>query len=321
MHSYQVDYLKNDIVGSLKYITPQQRRIPVVSTYKPKAGSSPTFPAHVVDGQYWYESLRNPVLFTEAIAEAVERLESGASDTFVEGGGGSSGTEGGGGSGGSATGNEWIFVECDPHPVLRAFISDTLATIDKACVVVATLIREDFHEREAILRSFAHLFSLGVDINFETSLFQTLRIDDLSPANTLLIKPFGNPLEDGESSDLEVASVKINRANGSVSEALRELRQSVREVAEYRYVYNLPLYPWQRQKCWNENRVHLEHRLGNGHPICRIRLDTQVPTFQADISTSHLRWVPDHLLQGSILFYFIFFTLLLLFKGMSLYQA
>jgi NADPH:quinone reductase-like Zn-dependent oxidoreductase/SAM-dependent methyltransferase/short-subunit dehydrogenase involved in D-alanine esterification of teichoic acids len=297
MHSYQVDYIKRDIISSLSHLTPLQRLIPVVSTYTPKLVHTPS--GHIVTGQYWYESLRNPVLFTEAIVEAVRKLE--LQEEVVEKNGVGE-TEDGSSSISiqSQKNNEWIFLECDPHPVLRAFINDTLALIGKSCTVVATLMREDFKERECILRSFGHLYALGFEINFKDSLFQPFTILQTSPIYELLSKPYSASFVNRWNYVVPEKILFVQTSESSVTSNITSLMSGRKDVSEYFFVPNLPLYPWQRQKCWNENEVHIQQRLGSGHPIVRILEDTQAPTFQSDISTSHIPWVVDHRLQSNI---------------------
>ncbi|MEU8972950.1 acyltransferase domain-containing protein [Streptomyces monashensis] len=87
-HSPIVDHVTPALVDGLSGITAQPAVIPVYSTV---ADGRPAF-----DPDYWAQNLRKPVLFTTAVATAVE-------DGFR------------------------AFVEVSPHPVLRHALSDILA--------------------------------------------------------------------------------------------------------------------------------------------------------------------------------------------------
>jgi acyl transferase domain-containing protein len=115
-----------------------------------------------VDGQYWYKSLCHPVLFAEAIAEAVRRTDTQPSTS----GAGSEGEREGEEKVGVKKENEWVFRKLDPRPVVCVFINDTVALMNKRCIVMSTLIMEDFKERETILRFFTRIYKGTMDWNF-----------------------------------------------------------------------------------------------------------------------------------------------------------
>ncbi|TVS76930.1 KR domain-containing protein, partial [Mycobacterium helveticum] len=87
-HHPIIDPVLPELRAALADLAPRRPSIPIITT----TGAAPTF-----DADYWAANLRNPVRFTQAVAEA--------------------GAEHG------------TFVEVSPHPVLTYAISDTLADV------------------------------------------------------------------------------------------------------------------------------------------------------------------------------------------------
>jgi len=87
-HHPIIDPILPELIAALADLAPRRPSIPIITT----TGAAPTF-----DADYWAANLRNPVRFTQAVAEA--------------------GAEHG------------TFVEVSPHPVLTYAISDTLADV------------------------------------------------------------------------------------------------------------------------------------------------------------------------------------------------
>ena len=66
---------------------------------------------------------------------------------------------------------------------------------------------------------------------------------------------------------------------------------------------SLPTYPWQRERHWCESKRSREFRLGSaGHPFLRERCDTLAPTFAAEASPMIFSFLPDHTVDGAVVF-------------------
>ncbi|KAK2961530.1 putative Phenolphthiocerol/phthiocerol polyketide synthase subunit C [Blattamonas nauphoetae] len=230
MHSHQVDLKKDQIISNLSDLVPCLPTTPIISTHIPHS-TSPI----VYNGEYFYSSLRHTVEFHDAIVECIRRHEHQQEN------------------------QEIIFLELDPHPVLRQFVNEISNEVKKPQQFVPTLIREDFQEREALFRALAQIYTYGFTPDFKQSVFQPLKQHDLE-----------------------------------------DLYKPIEDVKEYYFVPDLPLYSWSRTHCWNESIQHTQHRLGTGHPLVRVQLDSFNPSFESDVSTSYLPWVEHHLLQGNI---------------------
>ncbi|HEX8403045.1 MAG TPA: type I polyketide synthase [Duganella sp.] len=65
----------------------------------------------------------------------------------------------------------------------------------------------------------------------------------------------------------------------------------------------LPCYPWRHQRHWYETESSQAHRAGAAeHPILARRLDTDVPTWEADLDRATLGFLQDHCIQGTVVF-------------------
>ncbi|KAK2958826.1 putative Highly reducing polyketide synthase easB [Blattamonas nauphoetae] len=159
MHSHQVDLKKDQIINGLADIVPCLPTTPIISTHIPH-----TKTPIVYNGEYFYKSLRNTVEFNDAIVECIRRHEQQNED------------------------QEIVFLELDPHPVLRQFVTEITNTIKKPQLFVPTLVREDFHEREALFRALGQLFVYGFNLDFKKSVFQPLKTHGLEEKY--------NPIED-----------------------------------------------------------------------------------------------------------------------------
>ncbi|KAA6356633.1 MAG: hypothetical protein EZS28_047840, partial [Streblomastix strix] len=163
-------------------------------------------------------------------------------------------------------------IQCKGQHLLRVskqFINEIQTQLEKPCIVAPTLISEDFKEKEALLRTYAYLFVLGYNINFRSS-----KKDDLIQKKKKSNKSEEQESEDQSKSDEDNEQLKIPKDPTPTP-----------DVNEYKLVSDLPL---------------LGPQLGRNHPIVRIRLDSSIPQWEADISISHIKWVEDHQLQNNI---------------------
>ncbi len=76
-----------------------------------------------------------------------------------------------------------------------------------------------------------------------------------------------------------------------------------RHHSESARFFALPSYPWQREHHWLESVASLQDRLGTpGHPLLRRRVPSATPTWEAELCTGLLPYMPDHRVQGGIVF-------------------
>ncbi|HEX8745038.1 MAG TPA: acyltransferase domain-containing protein, partial [Thermoleophilaceae bacterium] len=134
-HSAQIEALRDDLLSALAPIRPASGRIPLYSTL-----TGTRIDTVQMDAEYWYRSLRNPVLFEDATRLAVEA--------------------------GTTT-----FVEVSPHPVLRMAVEQTIdsAQPPQAVRVVSSLRREAGGGAE-LMRAAAAAFTHGAPIDWATVL-------------------------------------------------------------------------------------------------------------------------------------------------------
>jgi acyl transferase domain-containing protein len=65
----------------------------------------------------------------------------------------------------------------------------------------------------------------------------------------------------------------------------------------------LPGYPWRHQRHWYETDASQASRCAPAlHPILARRLDTDVPTWEADLDRSSVGFLQDHCIQGTVVF-------------------
>ena len=102
-HCAQVDQIRGDVLGALDGLTPAPAQIPMISTMTGRWLQGPE-----ADAAYWYDSVRSPVEFEQAITAL------------------------------TAAGHQ-AFIEVSPHPVLTAAMAETAP----AAFVTGTLRRDD----------------------------------------------------------------------------------------------------------------------------------------------------------------------------------
>ncbi len=124
-HSFHMDSVQPDILRSLEGIQPRQAKMPIVSTVTGEWATGEQFTA-----EYWWDNIRQPVRFAEGTRKLLD-----------------SGLE--------------LFVELGPHPVLDSAVTESALASNKTVKIVPSLRRKE-PEQGTLLRSFGHLFCLGV---------------------------------------------------------------------------------------------------------------------------------------------------------------
>ncbi|GAB1818701.1 beta-ketoacyl synthase N-terminal-like domain-containing protein [Herbidospora sp. RD11066] len=219
-HGPHVEELREEILTLLKEVTPQQGRIPMVSSMTGEFLQGPA-----MDAAYWYASLRAPVEFSRAVE-----------------------TLGNAGYG--------VFVETSAHPVLTAAIADTL---DGPAVITGTLRRDDGGPAR-LLASLAEAHVHGVTIDWTTVLrrkaqvelptyafqhrrfwIETAKPQSAGPAETR----FWDAVENGDLAGLaDTLALDADRPFSEVVPALASWRQRERGGTEnWRYRVTWPLLP------------------------------------------------------------------------------
>nr|WSX19092.1 type I polyketide synthase [Streptomyces tubercidicus] len=132
-HGAQVEELREELATVLAEVAPTEGRIPFYSALNVSHISG-----EVLDAAYWFESLRNPVRFEEAIQALL-----------ADGHG--------------------VFVECSAHPVLTPGIEDTAQEAGSPVVVTGTL-RRDEGGWSRFAQALAQLWAHGVPVDWSTML-------------------------------------------------------------------------------------------------------------------------------------------------------
>lgn len=129
-HSIHMDPVHDDLIASLSTIHPQASKIRFVSTV---TGSDVAGPECV--GEYWWDNIRKPVLFSEAI----DRL---AGDGYG------------------------LFVEIGPHPVLASYVAECASALSKTVRVLPSLRRKE-EEELTLLGTLGALYTAGYNVQWE----------------------------------------------------------------------------------------------------------------------------------------------------------
>ncbi|MCX2734467.1 type I polyketide synthase, partial [Saccharopolyspora sp. NFXS83] len=106
-HSADVERLREEILEVLAPVSPRSVELPFYSTL-----TGGVFDTSGLDAGYWYESLRQPVLFEQATRELLDQ------------------------------GHD-VLIECSPHPVLAVGIEETIEAAGSKAAVVGSLRRDD----------------------------------------------------------------------------------------------------------------------------------------------------------------------------------
>ncbi|MEU9443472.1 type I polyketide synthase [Streptomyces sp. NPDC048304] len=139
-HSHQVTRVRDQVIGSLSDVSPKSSTLPFYSTLY-----GDIIDTAELNGDYWYDNLREKVLFESA----VRRL-------------GENGLR--------------VFIEMSPHPVLTVPVQEMVE--DVADAVVLSSSRRDRDEVEAVVGSLAQLHVRGGSVDWD-ALFGTRRRVDL----------------------------------------------------------------------------------------------------------------------------------------------
>ncbi|MFD3844222.1 acyltransferase domain-containing protein, partial [Streptomyces sp. NPDC058642] len=128
-HSAHVEDIKTELLAALALVTPQTSRIPVISTV-----TGEVLDTTAMNASYWYEGLRQPVRFTDAVQVALEQ-------------------------------GNYTLIEVSAHPVLTMGVQAIAEAAERPVTVVGTL-RRDEDENARFLASAAELWVHGTDIDW-----------------------------------------------------------------------------------------------------------------------------------------------------------
>ncbi|QLL09629.1 type I polyketide synthase [Mycobacterium vicinigordonae] len=129
-HGSQVQRLRDQLVADLAGLTAQPARIPLYSTVESMLSDQP-LDTTVMNADYWYRNLREPVRFHDNVIHLLDR-------------------------------REHLFVEISPHPVLAAAITDTLGgTADRPGSAVLTPLHRDRPDLETLATTLGQLHNHG----------------------------------------------------------------------------------------------------------------------------------------------------------------
>lgn len=128
-HSPLMEQYKPELRSSLQGIKLQKATIPLFSTV-----TGQQVEGTEIDGDYWGQNMRNPVLFAEAINKLVEADYN-------------------------------LFLEISAHPVLAQSISECLARTEKEGTVIPSLRRQE-PEQVMLLGGLGKLYTLGYPIDW-----------------------------------------------------------------------------------------------------------------------------------------------------------
>jgi acyl transferase domain-containing protein/NAD(P)-dependent dehydrogenase (short-subunit alcohol dehydrogenase family)/acyl carrier protein len=152
-HSPTMDPLEEEVYSSLENLKPQLPSIPVWSTVTGKQVSK-----HAFDAKYWFQNIRNPVYFHQAIQSLLRE-------------------------------GYHTFLEVGPHPVLNRSVKETilefkrntlgfhkeatLHSLDEASVISS--LKKNTSEEASVKELIAELYVHGAEIDFK-KLFATKRL-------------------------------------------------------------------------------------------------------------------------------------------------
>ncbi|MEM6822450.1 MAG: SDR family NAD(P)-dependent oxidoreductase [Verrucomicrobiota bacterium] len=130
-HSPQMEPIKSGVIDSLASLAPNDSTIPLYSTVHANQT-----PGTEWDANYWWNNVREPVRFADAIIKMVE-------DGYTH------------------------FIEVGPHPVLGRSIKECFLQAEVEGQVVSSLNRKQPEQRQ-MLDSLATLYTFGIDPDWQT---------------------------------------------------------------------------------------------------------------------------------------------------------
>ncbi|WP_433544540.1 SDR family NAD(P)-dependent oxidoreductase (plasmid) [Streptomyces sp. CA-294286] len=130
-HSRAMDDQADPLAAALDGLEPQEGEIPLYSTV-----TGGRLPGAAMDPDYWWDNVRQPVRFAEAVEQAVQ-------------------------DGGD------IFVEIGPHPVLRTYLRRVTTTRAGGKAVVVPTLHRDTDGSRSLAVVPATLLAAGADTRFE----------------------------------------------------------------------------------------------------------------------------------------------------------
>lgn len=128
-HSPQMDLLRDELLQLMQRVQPRQGKIPMYSTV-----TGTFIDGNNLQASYWFNNLRQPVLFLTAIEQLLE-------DDFD------------------------TFVEMSPHPILVGAVRQTMEQREKIGLVQASL-RRDEAGRATLLAALSNLYTQGCEVNW-----------------------------------------------------------------------------------------------------------------------------------------------------------
>ncbi|GHO83944.1 type I polyketide synthase [Dictyobacter formicarum] len=136
-HSAHMDVLLPELRQALLNLQPQEASIAFYSTVT----ASPLDASMQLDAGYWAQNIRQPVLFYPTIKRLLE-------DDYH------------------------IFLEISPHPILMGAVKETLQSETRAGTALPSL-RRAMPERATLLETLGHLYTRGVNIDFNQFYVET----------------------------------------------------------------------------------------------------------------------------------------------------
>jgi 1-acyl-sn-glycerol-3-phosphate acyltransferase len=128
-HTRVMDEVREELLDSLASIEPTTPEIPFASTV-----SGDWMNDRLLDRHYWFENLRRPVRF----ADAIDRLHHEGFE---------------------------LFLEIGPHPALAGALSECLAAKSKSALILPSIRRKE-DERRIMLRSLGALYARGRSVDW-----------------------------------------------------------------------------------------------------------------------------------------------------------
>ncbi len=156
VHSPQIDCLQAELASALSGLQPRRASVPIVSALTAKVLDGYQF-----DSSYWVHNLREPVLFSHAVAQL---LHSGHD----------------------------IFLELSPQPILGRSIEQSLMHHKRQGTVLASLrLGED--ERAVMLDALEVLYSRGLPVNWDQL---DPAVVNTVPLTTVMLAEVSPPVEE-----------------------------------------------------------------------------------------------------------------------------